>query len=107
MNINLKALQERIENLEKMINQMSSEFYEGMKNSRAIMESCVAKRLRQINENHRKIGSVSKVFTEAKIKDFEYFYENALSSAIRETTYGDVTSEYFISWFFEDDDWVE
>ena len=56
--------------------------------------------------NHYKIGLVSKAFAEANLMDFEYYNENVQASAIRETTYEDVTSEYFIKWFFADEDWL-
>ena len=106
MNDNLKALQEHFQNLDRMTNQVSSEILKDLKDARAIAESCAIERFRQINEDHRKIGLVSKVFTNAKIKDFEYYNETAQSSSVRETTYEDVTSEYFIRWFFADEDWL-
>ena len=70
MNANPKTLQERFQKLEKMTNQASSGILEELKNARAIIESCAAKRVRQINENHHKIGLVSKVFTKVKVKHF-------------------------------------
>ena len=106
MNDNLNALQEHFQNLERMTKQVSSEILKDLKDARAIIESCAVEKFRQINENHRKIGLVSKVFTKAEVADFKYYNENVQPSAIRETTYEDVTSEYFVMWFFEDEDWL-
>jgi len=106
MNANLKVMQERCQKLEKMASQELSDAFEELKNARAFIESCAAKRFLQINENYHKIGLVSKVFAEAKILDFEYYNENIQPSAIRETTYEDVTSKHFIKWFFADEDWL-
>ena len=52
-------------------------------------------------ERVKRIGAVSTVFTEADIKNDEIYTESAELSSIREVTHRDVTSKYFVDWFFK------
>jgi len=77
-----------------------------------IREQPYASRLTENDSSHctegaiRNIGSVSPVFAISQRTALEVYKESAESFSIREVNHADVTSKYFVNWFFKIDKWV-